>query len=70
MAADGRLYLIGGNQRDVAIYDPATDTWTRGPDLPTARSGLVSAGMDGRSVVMGGGSPSGSAYINVEVLTP
>jgi N-acetylneuraminic acid mutarotase len=58
VAAEGRLYLIGGrwagNQRDVAIYDPTTDTWTRGPDLPTPRSGLTAAYVDGRIHVGGG----------------
>jgi N-acetylneuraminic acid mutarotase len=58
VAAEGRLYLIGGrwagNQRDVAIYAPSTDTWRRGPDLPTARSGLTAAYLAGRLHVGGG----------------
>ncbi|HMP76120.1 MAG TPA: redoxin domain-containing protein [Kiritimatiellia bacterium] len=40
---DGRLYAIGGALEDgirtgrLDIYDPATDTWTRGADMPTPR---------------------------------
>ena len=46
VAIDGKLHVIGGrtggstekiDQHD--IYDPATNTWTSGPPLPTARSG-------------------------------
>jgi N-acetylneuraminic acid mutarotase len=39
-AIDGKMYVIGGfdakNQivRDVAVYDPATNTWSQGPQLP------------------------------------
>lgn len=44
---DGRIYLIGGqfhhdsaqlDQPDVDVYDPVTDRWTRGPDLPKGHS--------------------------------
>jgi hypothetical protein len=40
------------------------------PDLPQARHGIVSAAVDGRWSVIGGGSPTGSAYVNVDVFTP
>lgn len=39
-AFDGRIYLAGGFAGSgeavpaVQVYDPATDTWSRGPDLP------------------------------------
>ncbi len=42
-AFDGRLFVLGGLDeggkvvRRVDIYDPATDAWTRGPDLPGGR---------------------------------
>ncbi|WP_428266204.1 hypothetical protein [Haliangium sp.] len=62
VAAGGRLLAIGGMTADgemsrrVDIYDPATDTWTRGPDYPQPGFGIAAAavgdevyasGMDG-----------------------
>jgi hypothetical protein len=52
------------------VLDLATLTWSRLPDLPQARHGLVSAAVDGRWYVMGGGAPSGSPYVNVDAYTP
>ena len=40
------------------IFDPATGTWTRGPDLPTARSGLTAGVLNGHVHVTGGESLS------------
>jgi N-acetylneuraminic acid mutarotase len=40
MAHGGKMYVLGGFGenaqvvREVAIYDPAADLWTKGPDLP------------------------------------
>lgn len=49
-AHQGKLYVIGGMTSDnetthrVAIYDPASDSWSEGPDLPgTGMSGFGSA---------------------------
>ncbi len=46
-AYNGKLYVIGGMTSDnetthrVAIYDPASDSWSEGPDLPgTGMSGF------------------------------
>ena len=47
VAAGGKIHVIGGcaspgdraNMHD--IYDPATNSWTSGPPLPTARPGLA-----------------------------
>ena len=38
---DGKLWLMGGiiggrRSTDVAVYDPANDTWSAGPALPRA----------------------------------
>jgi len=44
---NGKIYLLGGmhnhdsrqiEQSRVDIYDPQTDTWSRGPDLPAGHS--------------------------------
>ena len=50
VAAEGKVHAIGGrftNSGDRTdmhdIYDLVTDTWTSGPPLPTARSGLAYA---------------------------
>jgi N-acetylneuraminic acid mutarotase len=63
---DGKLHAIGGRWEDRGnlaaheIYDPATGTWTQGPDLPTARSGLTAGVLDGHVHVTGGESLSRS----------
>ena len=61
---NGKLYAVGGRWGDAGnlavleIYDPAAGTWTRGPDLPTPRSGLTASGLKGRIHVTGGESLS------------
>lgn len=54
----GTIIAIGGrgtqNVDAVERYDPATDTWTPLPPLPTARSGLTAAMNDGAIHVIGG----------------
>jgi hypothetical protein len=43
LLADGRLFLAGGHVsdnvglRDTALYDPATDTWAKAPDMNAGR---------------------------------
>lgn len=59
-AIGGRIYVAGGGTDETAamadlwIYDPAADTWTAGPPMPTPRSHLASCAVDGRMVVGGG----------------
>jgi N-acetylneuraminic acid mutarotase len=40
------------------VYDPATDTWTSAPPLPTPRSGVAATVYNGKVVVLGGELPS------------
>lgn len=60
VAAEGKLYVLGGriqqssNLAIVEIYDPQTNTWERGPDMPTATSGFTAAYLDGKIHVAGG----------------
>jgi N-acetylneuraminic acid mutarotase len=61
VALDGKLHAIGGRVTSPAsrvgthdIYDPKTDSWSPGPPLPTARSGLAYALYQGMIVVLGG----------------
>ena len=70
VAAEGKLFVIGGrynqdhNVPTLEIYDPQTDSWTRGPDMPTPASGLTAAYMDGRIHVTGGEDLIASTVIN------
>ena len=67
VAADGKIHAVGGRVTNPAsrvadhdIYDPKTDTWSAGPPLPTARSGLAFALYQGMIVVLGGELPPGT----------
>lgn len=60
---NNRLYAIGGYSgtalpgsvlQTVEEYDPATDTWTRKADMPTARRQLVVVAVNGRIYAIGG----------------
>lgn len=55
----GKLYLFGGggpefkSLQTVEIYDPKTDRWTFGPEMPTLRSGVVAVKLNDQAYVMG-----------------
>jgi N-acetylneuraminic acid mutarotase len=77
---DGKIYVTGGfvpghsgypGITTVEVYDPATDTWTTAPDMPTGRFGAYTSVVDGKIYVFGG-LPSwpASAYGIVEVYNP
>ena len=61
---DGKVYVMGGQRTDsgtsdpvtnlVEVYDPASNTWSAAPPMPTARMGLVAAVMNGRIYAIGG----------------
>ncbi|WP_329037574.1 carboxypeptidase regulatory-like domain-containing protein [Streptomyces sp. NBC_00178] len=57
---DGKWYVAGGkndsgaNVREVAVYDPATDTWSSRAAAPAAYSLSGSAVLDGRLYMIGG----------------
>lgn len=60
-AVNGRLYVIGGRDGDIAsitarvdVYDVASGQWARGPDLPTARGGHAAAVVGTVIIVIGG----------------
>ncbi|HEX6886145.1 MAG TPA: IPT/TIG domain-containing protein [Planctomycetota bacterium] len=60
---DGRLYLVGGlgggSEGRLQIYDPATDAWTTGADLPWSGGAVATAVLGGRLHAAGGYTPSG-----------
>ncbi len=74
---DGKIYVIGGDTFDgdyrtiptVEEYDPATDTWTRKADMPTARWGLATVVVDGKIYAIGG-TPGSLGWVNVEEYDP
>ena len=51
------------------VYDPKTNSWSAGPPLPTARSGLASTIYQGLIVVLGGELPP-DTFPNNEAYDP
>ena len=61
--AGGKLWVAGGLTQDSATpavygYDPAIDTWTRGPDLPLQLHHLAAVTYHDELVVIGGWAPA------------
>ena len=54
--SDGRIVVTGGNDSaKTSIYNPATDAWTTGPAMTTARGYQASTTLsDGRVFTIGG----------------
>jgi len=79
-ALDGKIYAIGGyvpgvpgypGVATVEVYDPATDTWTTAPDMPTGRFGPRTSVVDGKIYVIGGMARwITTAYRTVEEYDP
>jgi len=54
-AYDGKVWVMGGSRRkDTHIFDPKTESWEVGPDLPTDNSWGAALDLGGRLVVAGG----------------
>lgn len=77
VAAGGKLYFIGGATADgklsrhVDIYDPATNAWSAGPDMPTPVYRAQAAEINGSIYVAGGRrSMNGSATTHLQILDP
>ena len=79
-ALDGKIYAFGGyvpgvsghpGVATVEVYDPATDTWTTAPDMPTGRFGPRTSVVDGKIYAIGGMEKwITSAYRTVEECDP
>jgi large repetitive protein len=76
-AVGGKLYVVGGktnagHQSKMYVYDPTTETWTVGPDLPGAaveNPALVA--VDGKLYAFGGSTaPFSGAVSNAAVFDP
>ncbi len=81
--ADGRLLLAGGDAPSgpgargwphAALYDPASDTWSKAPDMTRGRLGHAAVQLrDGRVLVSGGmayGGPSAEHFADTEIYDP
>jgi N-acetylneuraminic acid mutarotase len=76
-ALGGKLYAIGGRidgrySDNLAVneaFDPTTQQWRTRKPLPTARSGIAGAVLEGKIFVFGGEAPSGT-FNQVEAYDP
>ena len=69
------VYVVGGATNGspssaLDAYDPATDTWTSLPPMPTPREGAGVAAVNGRIYVAGGNVAGGASTNAVEVFDP
>lgn len=84
VAVEGRLVAFGGEWfapraagggggvfAETWIYDPGTDRWQAGPDMPTPRHGLAAAAIGGTVYAIAGGAvvSGGGAVGTVEALS-
>ncbi len=66
----GKLYVLGGypsgriSVKTVQIYDIASDSWTRGPDLPEVNNHGIAAAYDGVIYLFGGQTDPSTAYVD------
>ncbi len=70
---DGKIYVIGGTDRDgvnvlssVLVYDPTTDQWLAAADMPTARIDLSTVELDGDIYAIGGAEST--IFLTTDVL--
>ena len=72
-AANGKFYLMGGGAQPVDIYDPETDTWTRGAAPPLPMSHFQAVSWDGKIYVLGaftGGFPTEAPIPHIYIYHP
>jgi len=78
---NGKIYLAGGqigyidslgNQKTLFIYDPATNTWANGADMPQVRSHTSFSGVvvNGKLLIIGGITANDVALANVDQYDP
>lgn len=77
---DGLIYVIGGytvaedgSERslpDVAIYDPAADSWSRGADIPVPTDDAVSGVLGGDRIVLVSGWHDTGNIRDVQIYHP
>jgi N-acetylneuraminic acid mutarotase len=67
---DGHIYIVGGSLRgelsaQVDVYDLADGSWTRGPDLPGASTGIAAVVHNARIHVLGGTGVAGDQRLTL-----
>ena len=78
---NGKIYVIGGWRQGaravsesgiatVEVYDPATDTWEQGTDMPTPRGAFGISKVAGKIYVIGGSPRRGANLQTVEMYDP
>jgi hypothetical protein len=75
---DGIIYLVGGMGpgwpgpavREVAAYNPTTDTWTNGAPMPAGRGTLAACAVDGIIYAIGGFLETKQQVGTVEAYDP
>jgi N-acetylneuraminic acid mutarotase len=75
---NGKIYVFGGGNDNIGskilstveIYDPSTDTWTQGTDMPIPRLLLSSCAVNGLIYVMGGVDNKDNIFSTVEIYDP
>jgi large repetitive protein len=78
VAFNNKLYLFGGSTmpfsgavNNIAVYDPANNTWTDLPQkLAVARGGATAQVLNNEIWVMGGMSDNGVSLSSVEIFNP
>jgi N-acetylneuraminic acid mutarotase len=78
-SAEGKVYAMGGFRAkwqdwnlalSVEEYDPATDKWTKKPEMPTARRLLSASAVKGKIYAIGGSTADNVPLATVEEYTP
>ena len=67
----GKIYVVGGfrGERELEVYDPAADRWSRGASIPRALH--HAAAVAGRIyIVSGGPTPGDSVSAANEIFVP
>ncbi|WP_444546003.1 S8 family serine peptidase [Virgisporangium aliadipatigenens] len=73
---DGKLYSVGGSgvpsgsEKQLFIYDIASNTWTAGPAAPTSHAKGAAVAFDGKIYAIGGWTTSGAPNPAVDVYDP
>ena len=73
---DGRVLIAGGQTlggqsvSKTDIFDPATNTFSAGPELSTPRQGLTAHVLSSGTVVLIGGAAYGTSTNSVDVYDP
>ncbi len=78
---NGRVYVLGGGDTQagtipapatatVQVYDPATNAWTSGTDMPTAVYNHAAAALGGKIYVVGGRTDHAPGIATLQVYDP